>query len=136
MLRVSYLQRGTVKCSLMGLKSTICLKPPVLLGSSLDAETQGVGRWIGTTAPSKSSFGKSVSLQNASSSSVQTGFLLWNYGGGELKGKVTPVLIHFRSNLLAPVLAQNVKLFLTFCCIPVYCKTLSCLSVDSGRHVP
>jgi hypothetical protein len=91
----------------MGLKSTICLKPPVLLGSSLDAETQGVGRWIGTTAPSKSSFGKSVSLQNASSSSVQTGFLLWNYGGGELKGKVTPVLFQF-----------TVKRFLAFLLIP------------------
>jgi hypothetical protein len=136
MLRVSYLQRGTVRCSFIGLKSTICLNPPVLLGSNLEAETQGVGCWTGTTAPSTSSFGRSVCLQNASSSSDQTGLWLWNYGGGELNGKVTPVFIHFKINFEAPVLAQNGKLFRTLRCIPVYGKTFSCFPVDSGCHLP
>ena len=73
MAKVSYLQRGTERCSLIGLRSTMWRKPPVLFGSNREAETHGVGCWTGITAPSTSSFGNSVSLQNVNSSSDQAG---------------------------------------------------------------
>jgi hypothetical protein len=133
---VSYLQRGTDRCSLIGLKSTMWRNPPVLLGSRRDADTQGVGCCTGTTAPSSNSFGSSCSLQNDSSSSDQLGLWLWKCGGGELKGKVTPVFIHLRINLGAPAFAQKGRLCLTLRCIPFYLKSLLGLVINSGCHFP
>jgi hypothetical protein len=134
--RVSYLQRGTERCSLIGLRSTMWRKPPVFFGSSREAETHYVGYLTGITAPSVKSLGNRVVRQNANSSSDQDGLWLWNLGGSEWKGKVTPVLIHLRINLGAPILAQNRRCYLILCCRPVYGKTLSGLSGNPGCHLP
>jgi hypothetical protein len=121
--KVSYLHRGTDRWSLMGRRSTMWRYPPVCFCSIREAETQLVGYWTGITAPSVNSLGNRVVRQNVSSSSDQDGLWLWcvlwcyglYLGGSELKGKVTPVLIHLRINFGAPIFAQNRRCCLTLC---------------------
>lgn len=109
MLRVSKRHRGTVKYLFTGRRSTICRYPPVRFGSRRDADTHGVGEETGVTAPSESSFGSSTECQYVSSSYCHVGLLLWNGLGVSLKGILTPCDIHYKTTLLAPVLAQNLR---------------------------
>jgi hypothetical protein len=106
---VSYLHLGTGKWTLIGLKSTMWRKPPDDLGSSLLAETHGVGCGIWRTAPSIIIFGSSTFSQYAYSSVVQDGLWLWKGGGVERSGRVIPLLIHCNNRVDAPVFAQKFR---------------------------
>lgn len=118
-LIVSYLHLGTGRCKLMGRRSTICLNPPVVLGSNLLADTHGVGPCTGLTAPSFINFGSKSFSQYSSSSCDHWGLWKWKGGGDWWKGKVIPWLIHCSSSGLAPVLAQNFRRSLTADCSPL-----------------
>lgn len=52
-------------------------KPPDFLGSSREADTHGVGPWVGMTAPSSNNLGSRSVLQNWSSAGVQVGLWWW-----------------------------------------------------------
>lgn len=133
---VSYLHRGTAKCWLIGLRSTMCRYPPVLFGSNRDADTHWVGLCTGIIAPSLSSFGKRFSLQNVDSSIDHIGLLLWKLHGLEVNGSISPDLIHLRIILGAPIFAQKRKCWRTWCCRPTEGKTLSGSPGESGCHLP
>jgi hypothetical protein len=133
-LSVSYLHLGTGRCKFMGLKSTICLKPPVVLGSNRLADTQGVGPGTALTAPSVISFGSKSFSQYWSSSGDHWGLWKWKGGGDWRNGNVMPWLIHWRSSGLAPVLAQNFSLALTGNYSPLLFQPSSGRVCETGRH--
>jgi hypothetical protein len=110
---VSYLHLGTGKWTLIGRRSTMWRNPPEVLGSSLEADTQGVGFYTCLIAPSRSIFGSNSASQYAASSGNHDGLWLWKGGGVARNGNETPLLIHCINRVEAPVLAQKFLWFLT-----------------------